>query len=71
MVIDWECSRFTKAEAQLNAYDTLKKIMKKSDSKEYRQKLYENITPVLYDLGLTSLIGVNILYNLIEHPDFE
>lgn len=71
MIIDWECSRFTKAEAQLNAYNTLKKTMKKSDSKEYRQKLYKNIAPVLYDLGLISLIEVNILYNLIEHPDFE
>ena len=26
MVIDWECSRFTKSEAQLNAYDTLKRM---------------------------------------------
>ena len=64
MVIDWECSRFTKAEAQLNAYNTLKKLMIKSNSKEYKQKLCDNISPVLYDLNLISyliLLASNIL----------
>ena len=66
MVIDWECSRFTKSEAQLNAFDTLIKMMKKESDKKMREKLYENIAPVLYDLNLCSLVGVNILFDHIK-----
>lgn len=66
MVIDWECSRFTKAEAQLNAYDTLVKMMKKEPDEKMREKLYENIAPVLYDLRLCHLIEVNILFNYVK-----
>ena len=70
MVIDWECSRFTKAEAQLNAYDTLVKMMRKEPDEKMRKKLYENIAPVLYDLNLCSLVGVNALYyNYIKNPN--
>lgn len=66
MVIDWECSRFTKVEAQLNAYDTLVKMMKKEPDEKMREKLYENIAPVLYDLRLCHLIEVNILFNYVK-----
>lgn len=70
MVIDWECSRFTKAEAQLNAYNTLIKMMKKEPDEKIRKKLYENIAPVLYDLRLCHLIEVNILFNYIKNPNW-
>lgn len=69
MVIDWECSRFTKAEAQLNAYDTLVKMMRKEPDEKIREKLYENIAPVLYNLGLCHLIEVNILHTYIKNPN--
>lgn len=71
MVIDWECSRFTKAEAQLNAYDTLVKMMRKESDEKIREKLYENIAPVLYDLGLCHLVGVNILHTYIKNPNLQ
>ena len=52
-VIDWECSRFTKMDAQLNARDTLELQMKKdkwSDSDKVLIK--HNIEMVLNRLGL-------------------
>lgn len=51
MAIDWECSRFTKEAAQLNARDTLKLELgnlSESDGK----KLKEGLEPVLDKLGL-------------------
>ena len=71
MVIDWECSRFTKSEAQLNAYDTLVKMMRKEPDEKIREKLYENIAPVLYDLGLCHLVEVNILHTYIKNPNLQ
>lgn len=43
MVIDWECSRFTKANAQLNAVDTLY---------ELHPELKKEIKPILEQLNL-------------------
>ena len=52
-VIDWECSRFTKKEAQLNAYDTyLKMVQRKDLSKEIINGLNNKALPILEKLGL-------------------
>ena len=51
MVIDWECSRFTKSEAQLNAFDTYKVMLNKTDEK-YKHLLEINIPPILKRLKL-------------------
>lgn len=69
MIIDWECSRFTKKDAPMDAWQTLQKMMNVSKNKEYRRKLYENLAGALYDLNLTSIMGVNILFNYIENPN--
>lgn len=71
MIIDWECSRFTKKDAPMDAWQTLQKMMNVSKNKEYRRKLYENLADALYDLNLTSIIGVNILKKYIENPNVE
>lgn len=51
MVIDWECSRFTKENAQLNAYNTLfeKELPNHPDK---RDLLLNNIIPILERLNL-------------------
>lgn len=50
MVIDWECSRFTKASEQLNArQECERKIL---GFPEYGDVLRENIYPILDRLGL-------------------
>lgn len=41
MVIDWECSRYTKKDAQLNAYDTLL-----IESEKLRKGSYDNYTDI-------------------------
>lgn len=66
MVIDWECSRFTKSEAQLNAYDTLKRMIVNESNFEKRLRLYQEIAPTIYNLNLCSLIEVNILFNHVK-----
>ena len=71
MIIDWECSRFTKIDAPMDAWQTLQKMMNESKSKEYKQKLYENLAVTLYDLNLTSRIGINILFDYIENQHVE
>lgn len=43
MVIDWECSRFTKGEAQLNAWETLNM---------YHPELLPIIKPIIIKLAL-------------------
>lgn len=43
MVIDWECSRFTKLESPLNAYEYLMK---------YRPENKEHVLPILKRLNL-------------------
>ena len=65
MVIDWECSRFTKSDAQLNARETFERMIevnKKLDENFTRRKspsmllvsdkLRVNIAKVLDELGL-------------------
>lgn len=66
MVIDWECSRFTKSEAQLNAYDTLKNMIVHESDFEKRMILYREIAPTIFNLGLCSLIELNILFNYVH-----
>lgn len=50
MVIDWECSRYTKLAAQLNARDTMELEIK--NHPEYEKALRENFEPILDKLGL-------------------
>lgn len=50
LVIDWECSRFTKASCLLNAQEEMKKVMKSSIY--YENTLPERIIPVLKKLNL-------------------
>jgi hypothetical protein len=50
LVIDWECSRFTKASCFLNAQDEMKKLMKTSVF--YENTLPEKIIPILKKLDL-------------------
>lgn len=69
MIIDWECSRFTKIDAPMNAWQTLQKMMNVSKSEKYRRELYENLAGTLYDLNLTSIMGVNILKSYIKNPN--
>lgn len=66
MVIDWECSRFTKSEAQLNAYDTLKSMIVHESDFEKRMILYREIAPTIFNLGLCSLIELNILFDRVK-----
>jgi hypothetical protein len=66
MVIDWECSRFTKAEAQLNAYDTLKRMIVNESDYEKRLILYQEIARTIFNLGLCSLIELNILFDFVK-----
>ena len=66
MVIDWECSRFTKSEAQLNAYDTLKSMIVHESDFEKRMILYREIAPTIFNLGLCSLIELNILFDRVQ-----
>lgn len=78
MIIDWECSRFTKKDAPMDAWQTLQKMMNvsKSSGREYTRKLYENLADALYDLKLISMVDViilhdNILFDCIENPQLE
>lgn len=48
MVIDWECARYTKADKQLNAEETLYKFYPELESK---------IVPILLKLNLMDLKG--------------
>lgn len=66
MVIDWECSRFTKSEAQLNAYDTLKRMIVNESDYEKRLLLYQEIAPTIFNLGLCSLIELNNLFDFVK-----
>ena len=66
MVIDWECSRFTKAEAQLNAYDTLKRMIVNESDFEKLLILYQEIALTIFDLVLCSLVELDILFDCIK-----
>ena len=50
MVIDWECSRFTKSEKPLNARETMEMQIKKYPDKA--DMIRKNITPILDRLGI-------------------
>ena len=65
MVIDWECSRFTKAEAQLNAYDTLKRMIENETDSEKQIRLYKELSPIIFNLGLCSFNESNNLFNCL------
>lgn len=69
MIIDWECSRFTKTDAPLNAFDTLVKMIKEAKSKKERLRLFENLAYTLYDLELISLVGIDDLFTYVNNPD--
>ena len=49
-MIDWECSRFTKAEKPLSARETMYAEMKAYPL--MGEMIYENIEPILKKLGL-------------------
>lgn len=66
MVIDWECSRFTKLKSQLNAYNTLKRMLVNESNFEKRLRLYQEIAPTIFNLGLCSLIELNSLFNHVQ-----
>ena len=66
MIIDWECSRFTKTDAQLNAYNTLFELIKNSNDKKYCEKLYNEIAHTLFKFKLCHLIDTTKLYNYIK-----
>lgn len=57
MVIDWECSRFTKEDAPMNARETYEYMVTKryesgKISKEIKEALEKNIPSILDKLGL-------------------
>lgn len=51
MIIDWECSRFTKEAAPWNAWDTLEMVIKKKYPKQY-EEVKHHVLPRMVDLGL-------------------
>lgn len=50
MVIDWECSRFTKTAAPMNARETLESM--KTRKPRWYPEMKKNIEPILNKLGL-------------------
>ena len=54
MVIDWECSRFTKSSAQMTARETYDFFIKDKfkDNGHYLTRLYNEIEPILKKLNL-------------------
>lgn len=50
MVIDWECSRFTKTAAPMNARETLESM--KTRKPIWYSEMKKNIEPILNELGL-------------------
>lgn len=50
MTIDWECSRFTKESAQMNARDTM--IYEEEKFPELKNDIRQNISRVLLKMGL-------------------
>jgi hypothetical protein len=51
MIIDWECSRFTKESAPLNAWDTLNVVIKKKYP-EKNKKIEDGTRSRMIELGL-------------------
>lgn len=55
LVIDWECSRFTKKEAPLDAKETLEHYIKTNHfSSEILERMQEKIPPILEKFNLIS-----------------
>lgn len=52
MVIDWECSHFTKAEATKTAREEYYEIMSQIEDKELLKALVENFYPILEKYNL-------------------
>lgn len=48
-VIDWECSRFSKMDAQMNARETMEKLVQKPKWKPYEDIIRKNIEPILWN----------------------
>lgn len=51
LIIDWECSRFTKTEAQLDAYETME-LELKTKWKDYINYISPLFYPKLYEMNL-------------------
>jgi len=51
LIIDWECSRFTKTEAQLDAYETMNYELN-NKWKDYRNDIAPKFYPKLYEMYL-------------------
>ena len=51
-VIDWECSRFTKQAAQMDARETLEALVAKPKWHPYEKIIREGVEPILYRHGI-------------------
>jgi hypothetical protein len=51
-VIDWECSRFTKQAAQMDARETLEALVSKPKWHPYEKIIREGVEPILYRHGI-------------------
>lgn len=51
LIIDWECSRLSKTEAQLDAYETMNYELN-NKWKDYINDISPRFYPVLYEMGL-------------------
>lgn len=51
MIIDWECSRFTKESAPFNAWDTLEKVIKEKYPNKY-EEIKQGTKTRMINLGL-------------------
>ena len=52
LVIDWECSRLTKQEAQLDAYETMELELSKDKWRSYEKEIAPRFYKTLRELGL-------------------
>lgn len=67
MTIDWECSRFSKLEAPLNAFDTLQhELFKHKDNDELCKKMFEGISKNLIALNLCDKKEIGNLWQRFE-----
>ena len=51
MIIDWECSRFTKESEPWDAWDTLEKVIKVKYPDQY-EEVKRYVEPRMIELGL-------------------
>ena len=54
MMIDWECSGYTKTSAIYNAVQELEKVLLKFSNIEDRKYIVKHAVPALLKLGLTT-----------------